>query len=868
MSLPRATYRLQLHKGFTFADAARVVPYLAKLGVSHLYASPIMTARAGSMHGYDVIDPTRVNSELGGEEGFRALAAAARRAGLGLIVDIVPNHMAVGNGNAWWRDVLAHGRASRYAHYFDIDWEGADPRLRGKVLLPVLGRPYGEALGAREIAIARDARGDLVVKYFDNVFPVAPSDYPQIAAGPDDYESSNEQGRARLHGLLERQHYRLAYWRTAGDEINWRRFFDINELAALRQEDDDVFEATHATLFRLYAEGLIDGLRIDHVDGLANPAAYCRKLYGRLAQLAAQRPHPTNEPAYLVVEKILGANESPPSDWNVHGTTGYDFMDQVAALLHEPAGEAPLNSLWQEVSGRPGRFEAEEEWSRREILDRSFSAQREAAAAAFHEVAQGALETRDVTLASLRRVVTELLAYFPVYRVYTQPGRCSEADRTVLATTAAAATRTALPGDRPIVELIAAWLRGEPSPDERRQARALTRFQQLSAPVAAKAVEDTAFYRYGRLLSRNDVGFEPARFADSPEAFHRKARQRGDTFPHAMLATATHDHKRGEDVRARLAVLSEMPDAWAAALRRWLSATGGVRRTDYGDFAPTDRFTTILLQTIVGAWPLRAGMDDRETLRGFRERLNAWQEKALREAKLTTDWATPDEKYEQAARDFLIYLFDEPAARALLDEIAAFAHRLGPAGAVNGLAQVLLKLTAPGVPDIYQGTEFWDLSLVDPDNRRPVDFAAREAALGSVPAEALASWRDGRVKQAVVARTLALRRSAPELFSQGEYVPLPVTGPRGEQMVAFARRAGGKFAVVVCPLRCSSLLLTDDTLRFAEDKWEGARLGVGALGITGPARHVFTAKEHHLDAALDLATLWRDFPVGLLTNVA
>jgi (1->4)-alpha-D-glucan 1-alpha-D-glucosylmutase len=409
MTAPRATMRLQLHRGFTFADATRLVPYLASLGISHLYASPVLTARIGSMHGYDVVDPTRVNPELGGEAGLRSLVAALRGAGLGIIVDIVPNHMAADSTeNAWWRDVLQHGQASRYATFFDIDWNSADPALYRKVLAPFLGEPYGESLRSGAITIARDDGGAPFVRYFDNRFPIRVADHAEIAASaPDAYDPATEAGRARMHALLERQHYRLAWWRAAGDEINWRRFFDINGLAALRIEDDAVFEATHATLFRLFEERLIDGVRVDHVDGLADPPGYCRRLRERLG-----------DRAWLVVEKILGPGERLPNDWHVDGTSGYDFMDEVNALLHDPSGETPLRELWGSVSGRPADFAVEEAAARREMLDRSFTSQLDAAAASLHRIGRMRLETRDVTFAAIRRALTALLAHFPVYRSY------------------------------------------------------------------------------------------------------------------------------------------------------------------------------------------------------------------------------------------------------------------------------------------------------------------------------------------------------------------------------------------------------------------------------------------------------------------
>ena len=812
MSAPRATMRLQFHRGFTFSDARLLAAYFASLGISHVYASPIMTSRTGSLHGYDVIDPIRINPELGGEDELRRLVEELRRYELGLIVDIVPNHMAIGSGNAWWMDVLARGRGSRHAKYFDIDWNPPNPDLRDKVLLPVLGRPYGEAIEAGEITLARDDdHSTFVIRYFEHVFPVAGNEVltdPAIV----DFDPATPAGRTRLHNLLERQHYRLSWWRMANDEINWRRFFDINELAAVRVEDDEVFEAVHATPFRLYAEGLIDGVRIDHIDGLSQPDHYCRKLRQRLQALEKNRPHHAPDgPAYVVVEKILARNERLPAEWQMDGTTGYDFMDEVSALQHDAAGERPLRELWHRVSGRPGDFDTEEQLARRQILERSFSAQRDAVVETLHAIAQSSLTTRDYSRAAIRRCLTEILAHFPVYRVYARIDHASPTDRAFVAQAVVRARATCFPADAWLATKLGDWLSGmriEPAVDRLQEAGS-ARFQQLSAPLCAKAVEDTAFYRYGRLISRNDVGFDVRQFACPAAEFHRKMQARAAEFPRAMLATATHDHKRGEDVRARLAVLSELSDDWTLAVERWIALSaphcamaGGAPMPGAGDLA-------ILFQTIVGAWPLSLIPSDRPALTAYSKRVAAWQQKALREAKLHSDWAAPNETYERATSDFITWLFSGPSE--LLNEIASFAQRIGPAGAANGLAQVLVKLTAPGVPDIYQGTEYWDLSLVDPDNRSPVDFAVRQGTLAAPSvADSAAHWGDGRIKQLTVARVLALRKKMPGLFSDGSYLPLETAGPLAKYVVAFARTWRDSAAIVIFCRFTTQLMKGDD----------------------------------------------------------
>ena len=680
--IPRATLRLQFHRGFTFADAEALVPYFARLGVSHLYASPIAVARPGSLHGYDVIDPTRVNPELGGEAGLRSLAAAARGAASGLIVDIVPNHMAADPANAWWADVLRHGRASRYARFFDIDWE-AD----GKVLLPILGKPLEETLAAGEIEVGREE-----LRYFSHRLPLTPGE------------------PACLSDVLARQHYRLAWWRTAGDRINWRRFFDINELVCLRMDEPAAFEAVHALPLRLYAEGLLDGLRVDHVDGLADPAAYCRTLRQRLGK-----------DAYLVVEKILLRGETLPSDWDCDGTTGYDFMNDVSALQHDAAGEACLAEAWSSLSGRPADFAPEEQAARREIVARSFSAQLEACAAALPPSAI-ARPTCAACSPSCWRISRSIAPTVPAARCWSAPmARCCSVPPRA----------RARPASPPIAGPSIAVLRLLATPSG--NARGLVRFQQLSAPVAAKAVEDTAFYRYGRLLSRNDVGFDVETFASDATAFHARDAPRAAGHPQAMLATATHDHKRGEDVRARLAVLERAWPANGPRCRR--AGSRPVHR-----FAPPARpmpATSPCCCRPSSAPGRSISMPAMAPARtAFAERLAAWQQKALREAKLFSDWAAVDETYEDAARRFTLALIAEAALPDLLQEIATLVRRIAAAGAVNGLVQCLLRLTVPGVPDLYQGTEFWDFSLVDPDNRRPVDFsrARRAWAMPTCPA--------------------------------------------------------------------------------------------------------------------------------------
>ncbi|WP_244849806.1 malto-oligosyltrehalose synthase [Caballeronia sp. SL2Y3] len=914
MTVPRSTLRLQLHKDFTFDDAAAQVDYFASLGVSHAYASPITTATSGSTHGYDTVDYTKVNPELGGEEGLRRFVEKLRAHDMGLIVDVVPNHMGVGGSeNAWWQDILEWGRHAAHARFFDVDWHSPDPALRGKVLAPFLGAAYGEELQGGKIKLAyRQEEGRFVIEYYSHVFPVCPVDYPAVLqeapelaqrfAGlttqPVDqpraadarkalvtianteggraaieavlaaHSPQTPAGRERLHRLLERQHYRLAWWRTAADEVNWRRFFDVSTLGGVRVERPEVFEASHALIFRLFTEGLIDGVRIDHVDGLAEPREYCQRLRARLEELSAERPEALrngNGHTYFVVEKILARGEPLRRDWQVDGTTGYDFMNDVGALLHDPAGAEPLARLWAELTGKSSEFSDEALIARRKILAENLSAELDRVTRALHRIARDAQTTRDYTFTSIRRVVAELVLHFPVYRIYPVGGVRSPEDERYFSKALEAARASLASADHQILDQVAQWLGGKLPDDgaqhergdrndrqrdraaernrERNHAQvhaaqgqnpnqspqasagsqrraAQTLFSQLTSPVAAKAVEDTACYRYGRLISRNEVGADPGEFSLSLEEFHKANRERLASFPHAMLCTATHDHKRGEDVRARIAALSEIPDEWGATQKAWSTLNAPLRRgpngghnetSDSHDWAPGPAAESMLYQTLVGCWPLTLSPDDEAGVQELAERVAQWQLKALREGKLRTSWFAPDEAYEQACRDFLFDIVAPQRRSGFLQELSKFVERIGPLGAIDSFQQTLLRLTSPGVPDLYQGTELWDFSLVDPDNRRPVDYALRRKWLEEIdekgpPSEQMENWRDGRVKLGLVRRALALRKHCEWLFAQGDYVPLTVQGEHAKHVIAYARHAGSAYAIVVATRHAARLL--------------------------------------------------------------
>lgn len=931
-SVPAATARLQLHKDFTFAHAIDVLPYYAALGVSHIYSSPILTARSGSTHGYDIVDPTHINAELGGEEGLRRLVAAIRQAGMGLILDIVPNHMGIGAENPWWQHVLEWGEASPYARWFDIDWHPADEALDGKVMAPFLGQPYGDALAAGEIRLEYNpARGKFFVAYYTHCFPISPPDYlpilhaadsPRLAAvvtafdaGRDEQGALPQQnveagigllrelgssdegladiqaaitafspdtpaGRDALHLLLERQHYRLAWWRCAADGINWRRFFEVTDLVGVRVEQDDVFEATHAMIFRLYTEGLIDGVRVDHVDGLADPGAYCRKLRNRLRALASQRPaHLPPAPAYIIAEKILAHEESLRLDWEIDGTSGYDFMDRVGALLHDPAGEAALSAMWAQRSGRELDFPGEVRMARRQLLANNLSGEFESAARALHAVAHTDLRTRDFSLGAIRRVYAELLVHFPVYRTYVDGNGGNDLDRQVIERTLEYARHSVERTEIPLLEVVARWLAGDPPRDAgnpRVQSliqRAITRFQQLTPPLAAKSVEDTAFYRYGRLLSRNEVGSDPCQFSIGVDQFHEANVQRAAQFPNSLLATATHDHKRGEDLRARLAVLSECPAEWDAAVAEWMLINAACRRSVPGDsgappaVAPQPADELMLYQMLAGAWPVGLQASDRKGVRQFAERLERWQTKALREAKQVSDWVLPNEDYETACREFLFAILDDSAQRPFLKQLAAIVARITPAGIANSLMQAVLRMTSPGIPDLYQGTDLWDFSLVDPDNRRAVDHDLRAALLeqGDAPVTSMAGWESGWIKQQIIRRTLQLRARDPELFSRGSYQPLRIDGPGAGHVIGFARSLHDRTILVFATHLAAPLIGSSHVPLVPGAAWQGTAAALAGLAH-GSWQDIYTGNVIHATGTLAIGTALATLPVAVLKS--
>jgi (1->4)-alpha-D-glucan 1-alpha-D-glucosylmutase len=855
LAIPIATYRLQLTADFDFDAAAGVAPYLKALGISHVYASPFTKARKGSTHGYDVVDHTKFNPELGGEAGFARFSDALKRNDLGLILDFVPNHVGVHFAdNPWWLDMLEWGPASPHAVSFDIDWDQLPYRARGGVLLPILGASYGQALERGEIELRYDAsEGSFSAWYYEHRLPIAPERYGEVlravvrdagaeesAAGramlalaaryrglrhPNRMEAPDfmaalraieggadiiERGLAAyragdgagqtlaLHHLLERQHYKLGHWRLASSDINYRRFFDINTLAGLRVEDAATFEASHSLVKRLIAEDRLQGLRLDHIDGLGDPAQYFQRLRRliRTAQGAKARPF------YMVVEKILGEDETLPRFAGVHGTTGYEWMNVISRVLVDGNGLDPLNEIWRQISNQSPDLTPVLREAKRRVLETLLTSEFTVLARLLARIANGHYTSRDFSADSLRQALELYVLHFPVYRTYLTAHGTTAHDRALISATIERARADWFAADEGIFDFLRDALTmdllkpGRPPHSPPRVRRFALKVQQFTGPMMAKSLEDTAFYRYHRLLAFNEVGGDPAARALSTEDFHAMMQTRISDWPHGMTATATHDTKRGEDARARIMALAEIPGEWTSAVARWKVLNAPHLVLDGEMRSPSATFEYMLYQALLGAWD----PDDKD----FVERIQAYALKAAREGKQETSWLNPHAPYEAGIKTFIQRIRDRNVSPEFLAALDTLAQRTALIGALNSLSQVTLKMTMPGVPDVYQGTESWDFSLVDPDNRRPVDFAERATALASLETpdwSALAQdWRDGRLKFAWTRHLLRLRNALPELFANGDYAPLAVSGVHREHVIGFARRHG-RDAVIVAVAR-------------------------------------------------------------------
>ncbi|WP_447975295.1 malto-oligosyltrehalose synthase [Nitrospira sp. Kam-Ns4a] len=966
--IPVSTYRLQFNRAFTFADAARLVSYLDALGITDCYCSSYLMAMPGSEHGYDVVDPTRLNPELGSEEDYQVFVAALKERGMGQILDVVSNHMGIGRAiNAWWADVLEHGPAARYARFFDIDWHPVKRELEDKVLLPILGDLYGLVLENGDIQLEYEA-GAFFIRYYEHRLPVAPKSWVRIlshrldellkasesedpaleelqsiltalghlpARGERDPRRVAERYREKavvqrrlatlvdaspavasflqenlrlfngvkgdpasfdlLDALLNDQAYRLAFWRVAAEEINYRRFFDINELGAIRMEDAAVFEAVHRLIFRLVREGAVTGLRIDHADGLYDPADYFQRLQAWARETLVQtedRAEPPDRPLYVVAEKILGKDEALPAEWLVHGTTGYDFLNLVNGLFVDSANRRAFDALYARFAGVRTSFDELVYECKNLIMHATMASELNVLGHQLNRLSERDRRSRDFTLNSLTRAIREIIACFPVYRTYLSPApgaRPTERDEAYIRQAVAKAKRRnpALSGlvfDF-VQDLLLKGLPDRSPQDEAERLRFVTKFQQTTSPVTAKGIEDTAFYRYNRLLSLNEVGGAPDQFGVPVALFHQRMRERQAHWPHAFSATSTHDTKRSEDVRARLNVLSEMPRIWSAQLALWSKLNRKRRARRGGQAIPDRNEEYFLYQTLVGAWPF--GPLDEAAWRDFRERIQGVMTKALREAKVHTSWVNPDPGYEEAVRAFVAALLSRDGPNPFLEAFRPFQAAVARYGAVNSLAQVLLKVAAPGVPDFYQGTELWDFSLVDPDNRRPVDYARRVRLLAELdqacarPGDArrelvrdlVRTFEDGRIKLYVTATALRYRRAQAALFREGEYVPLESGGPKRDHVCAFTRLHGERAAVVVVPRLVAGLAPEGAVLPFTEEVWGDTWIAVPSWRPQSEYRNLFTDERLFSETTgdrqtLPVAKILGEFPVALLERLA
>jgi len=929
MRIPLATYRIQFNPSFGFADAQSIVGYLSDLGISDLYASPIFKAVSGSRHGYDIVDPTRINPELGSVEDFENLSDELVRHDMGWIQDIVPNHMAFNGDNTLLMDILENGQRSKFFDFFDVDWDHTYENVKERILAPFLGRFYGECLEDGEIRLAYRPDG-LKITYYDTELSVRIDSYLNVFAyrlnvlrrqlgeeHPDfikllgvlyvlknlsteedvseaygqitfvkrmlwdlytrnhvlrEFVDENirifngQKGRPEsfdlLDELLSSQVFRLSYWKVATKEINYRRFFNINGLISVKMENEPVFAYTHSLVRRLVERGIVSGLRIDHVDGLSDPEEYLKRLREYTPE------------AYVIVEKILQPEEELPSSWPVQGTTGYDFTNYVNALMCNTRHERAFTRLYGSFTGFQGSFQDLAAQKRRLIIEEHMAGDVDNLAQMLKRVSSRDRHASDITLYGLRRSLRELLAVFPVYRTYTSTGTVSTQDRKCIRQAADLAhmNNPALIHELTFLKRFL-LLDFPPYVSDEEQGgwiEFVKRFQQLTGPLMAKGFEDTTLYVYNRLISLNEVGGSPARFGCPANSFHDFMIRRSASWPYTLNTTSTHDTKRGEDVRAIINVLSELPSEWDRATRDWSKLNKSNKRRVRGVDVPERNDEYFLYQTLVGACPLSEA-----ELPEFRDRMRRCTVKAVREAKVHTEWIRPDTEYEDAYLSFVEALLTPSPTNAFLPAFLAFRHKVAQYGMYNVLSQALIKVTAPGVPDFYQGTELWDLSLVDPDNRRPVDFERRRAYLGDIMErsrgdvlglirELLDTWQDGRVKLFLVYHALKARRESADLFQQGTYIPLGCSGTFKDHLLAFGRARNETYAIVVVP-RFLTGLVGPDQYPLGEDVWRDTAV---MLPKEWPAiwKGRFTGQFVRGTGSLPVAEIFAHFPVGLLES--
>ncbi|MBU9844884.1 malto-oligosyltrehalose synthase [Rahnella ecdela] len=835
MNIPAATYRIQFRDGMDFDKAAALIPYLKRLGISHLYASPVFTATSDSTHGYDITDANEIDPTLGGREGFDRLSSALKSAGMGLILDIVPNHMAASLENPWWRDVIEHGEKSRYARHFDIDWSR-------RLTLPFLGDTFEDVLKKGEITIKPDPQtGQPAFAYFDAFYPLAPDTCPNGETTAD---------IAALTDLHERQSYRLMSWRDAPRELSYRRFFEITGLAGVRVEDDAVFDDTHRLILELVHSGAVDGLRVDHVDGLADPKAYLEHLREK-----------AGAECYITVEKILGEGERLPADWPVSGTTGYEFIAALSDVLVEDENIAVLRNLYENVVGKPVDMREELRAAKLMMVEKNFEGELNTLCQLALNIAQVEGHTWDAN--TLRAALRELLIAFPVYRTYGTSLGLTTDDATLLHQIIEKINTSALDVPVDILDFLARILSAQTTAAVSGQASLFrTRFQQLTGPLMAKSVEDTLFFRQHMDLALNEVGAEPLLRRFSPDRFHQEMIRRLEEQPAALSTTSTHDTKRGEDARARLFTLTEAPELWAENVTRWHQMNQSRVVTLPDGPAPKLTGAWMLYQALAGAWPATLRPDDTEGLQELNERLQLFVEKALREAKLRTNWGDSNDDYENAVLGYTRHLLS-PDNHVFLND---FYHSLRPfirAGLVNSLTQTVIKMVAPGVPDIYQGSELLNFSLVDPDNRRLPDFDELEKLLMNnekTPRDDENAWMSGQLKQHIVAVLARYRQQKPALFLQGDYVALTAAGVHAKNVIAFARTFRDDAAIIAAP----RLVFDTQKVHFnqTEDGWDMQILLPASLA-NRTYSDLLSGRELRATDRIDLSTWPRDEPVVL-----
>ncbi|KQO74954.1 malto-oligosyltrehalose synthase [Rhizobium sp. Leaf262] len=775
MTIPTSTYRIQFRNGMTFDRAVELVPYLQKLGISHLYASPIFTATTDSTHGYDVTNANEIDPVLGGRQGFERLVSALKAAGLGIILDIVPNHMAASLENAWWKDVIEHGAASRYARHFDIDWSR-------RLTLPFLGDDFATVLAKGDISLQTDPQsGKPSLCCYGAYYPLNPATYSQ-----NDAILSEPQDAGAISDLHDRQAYRLTSWRDACRDLSYRRFFEVTGLVGVRVEDREIFEDTHRLILELVRNGLVDGLRVDHVDGLADPKAYLERLRSE-----------AGAGCYITVEKILGPSEQLSAGWPVSGTTGYEFISALSNLFVDNEKLDDVRKAYEECEGRSIDMPAELRAAKLLMVDVNFAGEFDRLLNLAKSILATDITTPEADAEGLRAALRELVVSFPVYRTYGTADGLPSDSQAVLAD---AVDHIRTGPDAPEVSALAALQNVLRNSKGAKAEEFRTRFQQLTGPLMAKSVEDTLFYRQNAVIALNEVGAEPLQRTFSVDQFHAHMADRLMHQPDALSATSTHDTKRGEDARARLYAITEAPDIWVAAFKRWQGMNGWFKTTLDDGCAPEPATEWLLYQALAGVWPIDLRAADTEGLKELEERFISYVEKALREAKLRTNWGDGNEIYEKAVIGYARRLVS-PDNSDFLSDFVETLQRFIEAGLSNSLSQTLIKLTAPGVPDIYQGSEALDLSLVDPDNRRMPDYETLAARLEKRDESGGKDTSEGgvRLKQHLIATVLRLRQEKPDLFVSGTYIPLTSKAGESAPVVAFARVAADNVLITVAP---------------------------------------------------------------------